>query len=144
MILRLASGTGIAQPADVGLQRVIKHDLQQRALQFLVDSHTAQIDGGLTPEQVKFTTSLPILRDASVEPIVEAYKFLSGASGRELIWKVIFYACGLISIAHLLATGLAKMRRRWLGPLRGNPWQQEIEGCTSRIFQGKSGFSSRD
>lgn len=81
-------GTGLFQPADVGLQHVIKHDLHQAALQFLVDSHAQQLDSGLTPEQVKFTTSLPVLRDASVQPIVNTWQFLHSSNGRDLIQKV--------------------------------------------------------
>ncbi|KAH7904030.1 hypothetical protein BJ138DRAFT_965924, partial [Hygrophoropsis aurantiaca] len=69
--------TGIFQPADVGQQRIIKHFLRQEALQFMIDSHSAQISKGLTPEQVKFTTSAPVLRDASVKSVVKAYNFMT-------------------------------------------------------------------
>lgn len=72
-----ANCTGIFQPADVGLQRVVKHKLQQAALDFLVRSHTTQLQDGLTAEQIRFTTSLPTLRDASVAAIVDAWKFMS-------------------------------------------------------------------
>ncbi|KAH7912831.1 hypothetical protein BJ138DRAFT_1147501 [Hygrophoropsis aurantiaca] len=49
---------------------------------------------GLTPEQVKFTTSLPTLRDASIAGIVEVYDFMTGPIGRDLVKKVsIFFAC---------------------------------------------------
>lgn len=50
------AGTGIFQPADVGLQRVVKHSLRQKALRFLVKAYGEQLEHGLTPEQVKFST----------------------------------------------------------------------------------------
>lgn len=75
-------GTGIFQPADVGLNRIIKHRLKQHQTEYLVDSHQKQIDSGLTMEQVKFTTSLPVLRDASVAG------FMTGLFGHELVHKV--------------------------------------------------------
>jgi hypothetical protein len=81
-------GTGIFQPADVGLNRVIKHCLKQHQTQFLVDSHQQQIKNGLMPEQVKFTTSLPVLRDASVAASVDVYDFMTGPLGRDLVKKV--------------------------------------------------------
>jgi hypothetical protein len=73
------------QPADVGIQKIAKHFIRQKSLEFLVNSHAKQLRNGLTPAQVKFSTSLPVLRDASVRPIVDLYNFLSGSSGREII-----------------------------------------------------------
>jgi hypothetical protein len=55
---------------------------------YLVESHQKQIADGFTPEQVKFTTSLPALRDALVAGIVEVYDFMTGPSGQELVKKV--------------------------------------------------------
>ncbi|KAJ3990871.1 hypothetical protein F5050DRAFT_1880346 [Lentinula boryana] len=50
-------------------------------------NHTKQIDDGLTPEQVKFTTAYPQLRNASVKPIVEAFKFFNNLDGQAIIRK---------------------------------------------------------
>lgn len=74
-------GTGKAQPADVGLNRVIKHRLKQAQMNYLVDSHQKQIASGLSPDQVKFTTSLPALHDASVARLVKVYDFMTGPIG---------------------------------------------------------------
>jgi predicted site-specific integrase-resolvase len=82
------SGTGIFQPADVGLNRVIKHHLKQYQTQYLVDSHKQQMKSGLTADQVKITTSLPVLQDASVAGVVGVYEFMTGPFGRELVKKV--------------------------------------------------------
>ncbi|KAH9914425.1 uncharacterized protein B0H18DRAFT_1216055 [Fomitopsis serialis] len=65
--------------------RVIKHRLRQAALEFLVNSHSQQIDQGLTPEQVKITTSIKTLRNASVAPLVDVFDFLDSAGGRTVI-----------------------------------------------------------
>jgi hypothetical protein len=72
----------------VGLNRVIKHQLKQSQMQFLVKTYQDQITTGLTPEQVKFSTSLPVLRDATVAGVVDVYNFMISATGCELVKKV--------------------------------------------------------
>ena len=67
-----ANCTSIFQVADVGLQRIIKHRLAQLELQWFVNSHTTQIQLGISPSDVEFTKSLPVLRDATVKPIVDS------------------------------------------------------------------------
>jgi len=79
--------TGIFQPANVGLQCIAKHFIQQCNLEFLVNSYTAQIKSGLTPDKVKITTSLPTLPNASVCPIVELNDFVLSSSGQDIIQK---------------------------------------------------------
>ena len=79
---------GIAQPADVGLNRVIKHQLKQSQLQYLINVHQTQIASGLTPEQVQISTSLPVLRDATVVGLVEVYDFMTSFVGCQLVKKV--------------------------------------------------------
>ena len=83
-------GTGIFQPADVGIQRILKHFLRQKALDFLVKSHQEQLAQGLTAEQIRFTTSLLVLRNASVQPILELHNFLSNPIGTDIIKLVCF------------------------------------------------------
>ena len=79
---------GKAQPADVGPNHVIKHWLKQLQMQFLVRTYQDQITTGLTPKQVKFSTSLPILHDATVAGVVDIYDFMVSATGHELVKKV--------------------------------------------------------
>lgn len=79
------------QPADIGLNWVIKNQLKQSQMQYLVEAHQKQISAGLTPEQVKFSTSLPVLCDTSIAGIVEVYDFMTGPTGRQLIKKVRFF-----------------------------------------------------
>lgn len=93
-------GTSIFQPADVGLQRIIKHQIKQSMLDFLVGAYHNQLGSGLSPDQVRFTNSLPILRDASVKPIVNVYKYLQTFEGSEIIKKV--YSTYLFQLVHKL------------------------------------------
>ncbi|TFY74415.1 hypothetical protein EWM64_g9597, partial [Hericium alpestre] len=79
--------TGIFQPADVGMQRITKHRLAQEEVHFLIKSHKSQTASGLTPEQVKITTSYPVLRDATVMPIVQVFEFMRGPYGRDIVKK---------------------------------------------------------
>jgi hypothetical protein len=72
----------------VGLNHVIKHRLKQSQMQFLVETHQAQITTGLTPKQVKFSTSLPVLCDAIVVGIVDVYDFMTSPTGQALVKKV--------------------------------------------------------
>ncbi|KIK78047.1 hypothetical protein PAXRUDRAFT_17101 [Paxillus rubicundulus Ve08.2h10] len=67
-----AGCTGIFQPADT---------------QYLVDLHQEALKSGLTADQVKFTTSLPVLWDVSVAGILSVYEFMTGPFGRELVQK---------------------------------------------------------
>ena len=50
-------------------------------MQFLVNTHQAQIAQGLTPEQVKFLTSLLVLRNATVAGLVDVYHFMTSCVG---------------------------------------------------------------
>ena len=79
---------GKAQPADVGLNCIIKHQLKQSQVQFLVDSYQAQIVASSTLNNVKFSMSLPILCDATVAGIMDVYDFMTGPTGCELVKKV--------------------------------------------------------
>jgi hypothetical protein len=80
--------TGIFQPQDVGIQRVAKHKLKQSMLQYQIDCHQAQVATGISPENVTFTTSYPVLRDASVQTCVDLYNWLITPDGRDLIKRV--------------------------------------------------------
>lgn len=97
-----ANCTGIFQPADVGLQRVIKHQLRQAALRYLVAEHQKQLKAGTTPDQVKFSTSLPVLRNASVRGIVDAWKYMAGPSGRDVIKRVSSLPVSYCLLSHSL------------------------------------------
>ena len=63
-------------------------DSKQLHMQFLVDSHQTQITAGLTSNNVKFSTSLPVLHDATVTGIVDVYDFITGPTGHKLVKRV--------------------------------------------------------
>ena len=75
----------------MGLNQVIKHRLKQHQTQYLVDSHQQQMKSGLTADQVKFTTSLPVLRDVSVAGVLSVYDIMTRPFGHELVQKVCHF-----------------------------------------------------
>ncbi|KAJ7722365.1 hypothetical protein B0H16DRAFT_1737746 [Mycena metata] len=75
----------IFQPADVGLQRVGKHILHQDSLDYLVDCFKAQSKKGVAPKDVKFPSSLPILRNATVRGLVKMYDYFQTPEGRKIV-----------------------------------------------------------
>jgi hypothetical protein len=89
--------TGIFQPQDVGLQCIAKHKLKQSMPEDLVRCYQEQIAAGITPEKFVFSSSYPVLRDASVRACVDLYDWLlSGASEAIIKWVCLsislFYA----------------------------------------------------
>ncbi|KAF5382378.1 hypothetical protein D9757_009804 [Collybiopsis confluens] len=79
--------TGKYQPADVGIQRPLKHRIKAALFDWMAKEHQQQLLAGASPEDIRITTSIPKLRDASVAPLVSAYKFMQGPDGRDLIKK---------------------------------------------------------
>ncbi|KAG6892034.1 hypothetical protein C0993_005109, partial [Termitomyces sp. T159_Od127] len=75
-------------PADVGLQRIVKHMLKQQTVEYMLSSHKEQLQHGITPESVKITNSIGPLRDATVAGLVHVYDFMQTLRGRELVKKV--------------------------------------------------------
>jgi hypothetical protein len=78
-------GTGIFQPADVGLQRIIKHFMRQETLNYLVRQHDEHVKAGLTPESVKFATSIKPLRLASLGAIERCQDWLTSGDGKTIV-----------------------------------------------------------
>ncbi|KAJ7024075.1 hypothetical protein C8F04DRAFT_1192813 [Mycena alexandri] len=77
--------TGLFQPADMGLQRVAKHILKQDSLDYLVEIFKTQTEKGVAPRDIKFPSSLPILRDATVRGLVKMYDFFQTPDGRKIV-----------------------------------------------------------
>lgn len=71
-----AIGTGVFQPADVVLQRVIKHKIKTAAQDFMVGITSRQLSKGIAPENIKLPTDIGTLRDASVAWTVGAWEHL--------------------------------------------------------------------
>lgn len=85
-----ANCTGKYQPADVGLQRPLKHRLKAALFDWMAGVHRQQLAAGAKPEDIKITSSLPKLRDVSVAGLVQAYEFMQSPDGRDLIKKVCY------------------------------------------------------
>jgi hypothetical protein len=64
--------TGVWQPLDVGIQRLMKLSIKRAAHRDIVDEAAGQIQAGLPPHEIKLNTTLPVLRDRSVGWIVQA------------------------------------------------------------------------
>ncbi|KAL1739587.1 hypothetical protein HDZ31DRAFT_68784 [Schizophyllum fasciatum] len=75
------------QPADVGLQRPLKHMMKQAIFDFLTAEHLNQLENGIKPKHVKITSSLRVLRNASVAALNRAYDFATSLAGRDLVQK---------------------------------------------------------
>lgn len=84
----LSLGTGLFQPADVGLQRLFKHKLKQHALEQFIKSHKEQLAAGTPLSEVSFSNSICFLRNASVQAVLSLWNFARSSEGREIIKMV--------------------------------------------------------
>ena len=76
------------QPADVGLQRPVKHRLKQAQFQYLVSEQKKQLETGISADKVKFSTSIVVLCDATVRGCVETYNVMQSENGRKMVKQV--------------------------------------------------------
>jgi hypothetical protein len=81
-----ANCTGLFQPCDVGIQRVLKLAIRRTALQDVINDTTEQLGRGVEPNMVVFEKRLPVVRDRSLRWLIHGYKAISHP---ELIKKVI-------------------------------------------------------
>ncbi len=72
---RHLTGTGIAQPADIGLQRLVKHHVKRSATDFIVARATRQLAKGVPPTDVELPTQLPVLQNASIKWFLDVYQY---------------------------------------------------------------------
>jgi hypothetical protein len=70
------SGTGLFQPADVGLQRVFKHIVKRSASDFFVATICKKLKAGVTPNMAAPPSDLPTLRNATIGWFLDAWKYL--------------------------------------------------------------------
>jgi len=81
-----ANCTGLFQPCDVGIQRVLKLAVRRSALSSIVDHTMYQLNKGISPGQIPFEKRLPVVRNRSVEWLVNAYEAINN---QELVQKVV-------------------------------------------------------
>jgi hypothetical protein len=122
----------VFQPADVGLQRIIKHRLRQETLEFMVRQMSDQMNNGLTPEQVQLATKIGPLCDASVGAIERVYDWLASPQSREIVkraWekcKVFKWNLGSLDYRLLRDCGAVDALIDYLGSPKGSKVHDEI------------------
>lgn len=77
--------TGIWQPLDVGIQRVLKQSIKRSAHRDIVEETTAHLESGTNATMIKLDTKLGTLRDRSVGWIANA---IQDVNRKDLIMKV--------------------------------------------------------
>lgn len=102
------SGTGVFQPADVGLQRIVKHIIKAAATDWLTATIMRQLKDGIDPTDVVIPNELGLLRDESVGWIVAAWRHLEAQP--ELVRKAWSgSAVGELNLSWESLTGAAGM-----------------------------------
>jgi len=81
-----ANCTGLFQPCDVGIQRVLKLAIKRSALQDIINNTMEQLGHGVEPSKVTFEKQLGIVRDRSIRWLVNGYQAINNP---ELVKKVI-------------------------------------------------------
>lgn len=69
--------TGIWQPLDVGIQRLLKLSIKRSAHRDIVDEALRQIKAGKVAHDIRLDTTVGTLRDRSVRWIVQAIEDIS-------------------------------------------------------------------
>ena len=77
--------TGLFQPCDSGIQRVLKLAIKRSALQDVINDTTEQLEAGIDPSAVTFEKKLPVVRDRSIKWLVNGYEAINNP---ELVKKV--------------------------------------------------------
>jgi hypothetical protein len=80
-----ANMTGLAQPLDVGIQRVLKQSMKRSAHKDIVDECMAHLDSATPDVAFKLDTTLGTLRDRCVGWILNVYH---DVNKKELVLKV--------------------------------------------------------
>ncbi|KAF8187559.1 hypothetical protein K438DRAFT_1595277, partial [Mycena galopus ATCC 62051] len=72
--------TGVWQPLDVGIQRLLKLSIKRSAHRDVVDEALQQIKADTPPHAIKLDTTVTTLRDRSVGWVVQAILDLSDST----------------------------------------------------------------
>ena len=80
-----ANCTGLFQPCDVGIQRILKLAIRRSALKDIVDDTMQQLNAGVEPSKVVFERKLGMVRNRSVSWLVNGYEAINK---REVVEKV--------------------------------------------------------
>jgi len=82
-----ANCTGLFQPCDVGIQRVLKLAVRRSALSNIVNHTMDQLNQGILPSQITFEKWLPVVRNRSVQWLVNGYEAINN---EEIVQKVVY------------------------------------------------------
>lgn len=69
--------TGIFQPCDVGIQRILKHAMKKTALSHIVKETVAHLNNNEDPGTIILTKAVRVLRNRSVEWLVKGYQAIN-------------------------------------------------------------------
>ncbi|EMD30919.1 hypothetical protein CERSUDRAFT_145753 [Gelatoporia subvermispora B] len=69
--------TGLFQPCDVGIQRILKHAMRRSGHLHMVNETLAQLNQGVDPEKVMLDKSIGVIRDRSVEWMYHGYNAIN-------------------------------------------------------------------
>ncbi len=101
--------TCIFQPANVGLQHVIKHHLKQSLFHWMVVQQQSQVLQSIDAAKVRIMTSYPKLCDASVKGLLDVYDFMNNLNGRDIVKMVKFIIPNFQTCLWTFISGLEKM-----------------------------------
>ena len=87
ILIRYVPGgcTGVFQPCDVGIQRVLKHAMRRTALSHVVNETVAHLEKNEDPGTIMLTKKIRDLRNRSVEWLVDGYNAINN---RDFVKKV--------------------------------------------------------
>jgi hypothetical protein len=80
-----ANCTGLFQPCDVGIQRLLKLAIKRTALSDIVNHTMNQLNSGVTPNKVTFDKRMEVVRNRSVMWLVNGYEAINNP---EIVQKV--------------------------------------------------------
>jgi hypothetical protein len=80
-----ANCTGLFQPCDVGIQRILKLAIRRSALKDIVDDTMKQLNAGVQANKVAFEKKLGVIRNRSVGWLVNGYEAINNC---EIVEKV--------------------------------------------------------
>lgn len=96
-----ANCTGLFQPCDVGIQRILKLAIRRSVLKDIVDDTMDQLDSGITPDRITFDKRMGVVRNRSVTWLVNGYGAINNP---EIVQKVtILLLCNWNVVTHFVS-----------------------------------------
>lgn len=97
-----AACTGLFQPCDVGVQRVFKHAVRRSSHAHIVAETVEQLNNDIMPAKVTINKKVGILRNRSVEWLVNAYHAIDDAALiRQVCTQFIYFSSYTLKLLYL-------------------------------------------